>query len=75
MVDGLHIPTWNRTKKSLAIASSGAGRGLRGRDDGGNETNIQYASNQNCHYESPLYNEYILIKYFFKKRWIPSIGH
>jgi hypothetical protein len=34
MVDGLHIPIWNRTKKPLAIALSGAGRVLRGRDDG-----------------------------------------
>jgi hypothetical protein len=31
MVDGLHIHIWNRTKKSLAIALSGAGKG---RDDG-----------------------------------------
>jgi hypothetical protein len=38
------------------------GRGLRGRDDEGNVTNVQYKSNWNCHYESPLYNEYILIK-------------
>jgi hypothetical protein len=37
------------------------GRGLRGRDDGSNVNNVQYKCNQNCHYESPLYNEYILI--------------
>jgi hypothetical protein len=36
----------------------------RGRDDGGDITNVQYKSNQKCHYESPLYNEYILIKFF-----------
>jgi hypothetical protein len=36
MVDGLHIPTWNRTKKPLAIALSGAGRGW------GGETNVIY---------------------------------
>jgi hypothetical protein len=30
MVDGLHIPIWNRTKKPLAIALSGVGRGLGG---------------------------------------------
>jgi hypothetical protein len=30
MVDGLHIPIGNRTKKPLAIALSGMGRGLRG---------------------------------------------
>jgi hypothetical protein len=35
------------------------GRRLRGRDDGGD---VQYKSNRNCHYESSLYNEYILIK-------------
>jgi hypothetical protein len=70
MVDGLHIPIWNRTKKPLATAPSGAGRGLRGRDDGGDVTNVQYKSNQNCHYESPLYNPYILIKKIFKVRKI-----
>jgi hypothetical protein len=43
----------NRTKKPLAIALSGVGRELKGRDDGGNVTNVQYKSNRNCHYESP----------------------
>jgi hypothetical protein len=46
----------------------GVERGLRGRDDGGNVNNVQYKSNQNCHYESPLYNEHILIKIYNKKR-------
>jgi hypothetical protein len=32
MVDGLHIPTGDRTKKPLAIALSGAGRELRQRE-------------------------------------------
>jgi hypothetical protein len=32
---------WNRTKKPLAIALSGVGRGLRGREDGGNVNNVQ----------------------------------
>jgi hypothetical protein len=32
MVDGLYIPIWNRTKKSLAIALSRAMKGVRGRD-------------------------------------------
>jgi hypothetical protein len=41
MVDRLHIPIWNRTKKPFAIALSGAGRGLRGRDDEGNVNNVQ----------------------------------
>jgi hypothetical protein len=53
MVDGLHVSIWNRTKKLLAIALSRAGRGLKGRDDGGNVNNVQFKSNQNCHYESP----------------------
>jgi hypothetical protein len=53
MVDGFHIPIWNRTKKPLAIALSGLERGLRGRDDKGNATNVQYKSNWNCHYEAP----------------------
>jgi hypothetical protein len=61
MVDGLHTPIWNRNKKPLAIALSGVGKGLRGRDNGGNVNNVQYKSNQNCHYVPP-YNEYILIK-------------
>jgi hypothetical protein len=39
------------------------GRGLRGRDK------TQDKPNQNCHYESPQYNKYILIKKFFS--WVP----
>jgi hypothetical protein len=45
---------WNKTKKLLAIALSGVGRGLRGREDWGDVTNVQYKPNWNCHYESPL---------------------
>jgi hypothetical protein len=63
MADGLHIPIWNRNKKPRASALSGVGRGLKGRDNGGNVTNIQYKSNQNCHYDSV--NENILIKNLF----------
>jgi hypothetical protein len=48
--------SWN------SFALSGAGRGLMDRDNGGDVTNIQYKPNWNCHYESPLYDEYILIK-------------
>jgi hypothetical protein len=54
--------------KLHAIALSGAGRGLQwgggrgGEDSGGNLTNVQCKAIQNCHNESPLYNEYILIK-------------
>jgi hypothetical protein len=31
-------------------------------EDKGDVTDIQYKSNRKCHCESPLYNEYILIK-------------
>jgi hypothetical protein len=31
MIDGLHIPIWNKTMKPLAIVSSGAEKGSRGR--------------------------------------------
>jgi hypothetical protein len=46
MVDGLHILVRNRTKKSLAIALSEVERGLRGRESGGNITDVQYQSNR-----------------------------
>jgi hypothetical protein len=36
-------------------------------DNGGNGNNVPYKSNQNCHYEFPLYNEYILIKINLKE--------
>jgi hypothetical protein len=54
MVDGLHILIWNRTRKPLATALSEVGRGLRGRDNGGNVHNVPCMSNRNCHYESTL---------------------
>jgi hypothetical protein len=41
MVDGLYIHTQNRTMKPLAIALSGVGRGLQGRDGGGDLTNVE----------------------------------
>jgi hypothetical protein len=69
-VDRLHIPIWNTTKKPLAIALSGAEKGLRGRDDGGIVNNVQYKPNWNCHYQSILYNEYIVIKILKKKQKI-----
>jgi hypothetical protein len=37
-------------------------RKMKGKDGGDNVNNVQYKSNQNRHYKSPLYNEYILIK-------------
>jgi hypothetical protein len=49
--------------KSLAIALSGAGQVLR--EDIvrlANLTNVQCKTIWNCHKESPLYNEYTLIK-------------
>jgi hypothetical protein len=53
IVVGIYIPIWNGRKKPLAIALSGAGRGLRGRDNGSDLTNVQYKPNENCHHESP----------------------
>jgi hypothetical protein len=34
---------------------------LRGKDGEGDLTNVQYKLIWNCHNESPLYNEYVLI--------------
>jgi hypothetical protein len=51
MVDVLHIPIWNRTKKPLAIALSGAWREFRGRDIGGIVNNVHCKSYWNCYYE------------------------
>jgi hypothetical protein len=48
-------------KKHLAIALSRTGRLLSGRDNRGDVSNVHCKANQNCHYESPLYNEYIII--------------
>jgi hypothetical protein len=63
MVDGLHIPIWNRTEKPLTIVSNRVGRGLMGRNNGSNVNNVQCKTDWNCHYESPsLYGDYILIK-------------
>jgi hypothetical protein len=47
----------NRTKKPLAIALSGAGRGSRAKDSGSDLTNVQQKSIWNCHNKSSLYNE------------------
>jgi hypothetical protein len=48
--------------KPLAIALSGAGRELCGGESRGNLTNVQCKSIWNWHNESPLRNEYMLIK-------------
>jgi hypothetical protein len=61
MTDELHILTQNRKMKPLAIALSGGG-GVKGRDGGGELTDVQCEPIRNCHNESPLYNEYILIQ-------------
>jgi hypothetical protein len=47
--------------KLLAIALSG-GREGTGEAGGGNLINVQCKAIRNWHNESPLYNEYILIK-------------
>jgi hypothetical protein len=66
MVDGLHILTWNRTKKALAIALSGAGKGSIGRDGEGDITNVQYKPIWYHHNELLRYITYMLILIFFK---------
>jgi hypothetical protein len=43
-------------------------RHSRNGHNGDDVTNVQYKSNRNCHYESPLYNEYFLIKNLLKNR-------
>jgi hypothetical protein len=68
MIDGLHILIWKRTKKDLAIALSGVGRDLKKRDSGDDLTNVQYKPIWNFHNESPLCNEYVLIKKIFLKK-------
>jgi hypothetical protein len=42
-----------QNKEAFSIALSGAGRGLRRRDDGGVLINVQYKPNWNCQYASP----------------------
>jgi hypothetical protein len=56
--------------KPLAISLSEVGKGLKGRNGGGDLIDVQYKPIWNCHSESPLYNEYILIK--IKKRKIKN---
>jgi hypothetical protein len=45
------------------------GKRLRGRDDGDNVNNVQYKSKWNSHCNSPMYNEYIPIKFIIKKQF------
>jgi hypothetical protein len=62
MVYRLHIPTWKWNKKSSCNCLNWGRGGMRGRDHGDNVNNVKYKPNQNSHYESPQYNEYIWIK-------------
>jgi hypothetical protein len=75
IVDGLHKPILHRTWKPLAIALTGLGRGLMGRGDGGNVTNVQYKSNQNCHSEPLTYPWICLNEIYFKKKSICFWGY
>jgi hypothetical protein len=68
MADGLHILIWNGTKKPLAIVLNGMGEVLKWRDGGSDLSNEQYKPIWNCHYESPLYNKYILILKFINNK-------
>jgi hypothetical protein len=65
MVDKLH--TWKRTKKPLATALSGTVRELIGRDGGYHLTMVHYKPIWNFHYESTLYNEYIINNLYINK--------
>jgi hypothetical protein len=50
------------------MALSEAGRMLRGRDGGGDLTNVQCEPMWNCHNEFPLHNKYIWIKKKFRNQ-------
>jgi hypothetical protein len=55
--------------KSLVLALSGVGVGIKGRDAEGNLANVKY-----CHIESPMYNKYTPVKMNEKKEiWLSSI--
>jgi hypothetical protein len=49
----LHIHIQNKTMKPLAIALSGAGRGLQGGDGKGDLTNVHCKAIRNCQNECP----------------------
>jgi hypothetical protein len=57
------IEQWN----FLQLLEVGQGGGLGG-DDGRNLTNVQYKPIWYYHNEFPLYNKYILIKFFLKNQ-------
>jgi hypothetical protein len=53
-VNNLYNENYKSLKKEInAIALSGVRRGLRGRDSGGDLTNVQYIPIWNCHNQSP----------------------
>jgi hypothetical protein len=69
MVGGLHSLYFYETEQRNLLQLlylSGEGKGLMGRDGGGDLMNIQCKPIQNCCNESPVYNEYVLIE--MKKR-------
>jgi hypothetical protein len=53
---------WNRTMKPFPAVLNGMERGLKGRNGGGHLITIQCKAIWNCCSESPLYNEYMLLK-------------
>jgi hypothetical protein len=65
MIEGLYIPIWNRTKKTLAIALSGVGRGFGGQTMGAMQImyNIRLSGIVTM---NPPYNQYILRKIILK---------
>jgi hypothetical protein len=63
-------PKIGSTRWIAAFKDKLLGRGRRGRDSMGSINNIQYKSDWNCHYESPLNNEYIPIKNLYKNIFI-----
>jgi hypothetical protein len=61
MVDRFCMHIWNKTMKHSAVVLSGGGWGGRW---WGWSNYVQCKASQNCHNESPLHNEYMLIKLF-----------
>jgi hypothetical protein len=59
-VDGLHILIQNKTMKPLAIVLNGEEEADVERW-GNDPTNVHCKPIQNCHNQSSMYNEYILI--------------
>jgi hypothetical protein len=68
VVDGLHTHMQNRMMKPRVIALNGVERGVKGGRWWDDLINVQCKPIQNCHNESLLYSEYILIKMKKKTR-------